>query len=43
MARARPSATGAASRGFTAVIEPDEADGSYIVTFSAILDRAITG
>jgi antitoxin HicB len=43
MARAKPSATGAAIRSFTAVIEPDEADGGYVVTFPAIPDLATQG
>jgi predicted RNase H-like HicB family nuclease len=43
MARARPSATGAAIRSFTAVIEPDETDGGYVVTFPAIPDLATQG
>jgi predicted RNase H-like HicB family nuclease len=43
MARAKPSAPGAAIRSFTAVIEPDEADGDYIVTFPAIPDLAAQG
>ncbi|MDF2780829.1 MAG: HicB like antitoxin of bacterial toxin-antitoxin system [Geminicoccaceae bacterium] len=43
MARAKPSATGAAIRSFTAVIEPDETDGGYLVTFPAIPDLATQG
>jgi predicted RNase H-like HicB family nuclease len=43
MARAKSSATGAAVRSFTAVIEPDEADGGYVVTFPAIPDLATQG
>ena len=43
MARAKRSAPGAAVRSFTAVIEPDEADGGYVVTFPAIPDLATQG
>jgi len=43
MARAKPSAIGAAIRSFTAVIEPDEADGGYVVTFPAIPHLATQG
>ena len=43
MARANSSATGAALRSFTAVIEPDDADGGYVVTFPAIPDLATQG
>jgi predicted RNase H-like HicB family nuclease len=43
MARAKASASGAATRSFTAVIEPDEADGGYVVTFPAIPDLATQG
>jgi antitoxin HicB len=43
MARAKPSATGAAMHTFTAVIEPDEEDGGYVVTFPAIPDLATQG
>ena len=43
MARAKPSATGTAVRSFTAVIEPDEEDGGYVVTFPAIPDLATQG
>jgi predicted RNase H-like HicB family nuclease len=43
MARAKPSEPGSAARTFTAVIEPDEADGGYVVTFPAIPDLATQG
>ena len=43
MARAKPSPAGTAVRSFTAVIEPDEADGGYVVTFPAIPDLATQG
>jgi antitoxin HicB len=43
MARAKPSAAGSTVRSFTAVIEPDEAEGGYIVTFPAIPDLATQG
>ena len=43
MARAKPSATGDTVRSFTAVIEPDEADGGYVVIFPAIPDLATQG
>ena len=43
MARAKRSAIGAAVRSFTAVIEPDEVDGGYVVTFPAIPDLATQG
>ena len=43
MARAKPSAAGAAVRSFTAVIEPDDTDGGYVVTFPAIPDLATQG
>jgi antitoxin HicB len=43
MARAKPSATDAAIHIFTAVIEPDEDDGGYVVTFPAIPDLATQG
>jgi predicted RNase H-like HicB family nuclease len=43
MAHAKPPRTAAAARSFTAVIEPDEADGGYVVTFPAIPDLATQG
>jgi predicted RNase H-like HicB family nuclease len=43
MARAKPSATGSTVRRFTAVIEPDEEDGGYFVTFPAVPDLATQG
>jgi antitoxin HicB len=43
MARAKPSESGSAIHTFTAVIEPDEEDGGYIVTFPAIPDLATQG
>jgi antitoxin HicB len=43
MARAKPSTTSAAVRSFTAVIEPDEEEGGYVVTFPAIPDLATQG
>jgi antitoxin HicB len=43
MARAKPSASGPAIHTFTAVIEPDEEDGGYVVTFPAIPDLATQG
>ncbi len=43
MARAKPSEPGSAVRTFTAVIEPDEEDGGYVVTFPAIPDLATQG
>jgi antitoxin HicB len=43
MARAKPSASGPVIHTFTAVIEPDEEDGGYVVTFPAIPDLATQG
>jgi antitoxin HicB len=43
MARAKRSQSGSAIRTFTAVIEPDEEDGGYVVTFPAIPDLATQG
>jgi antitoxin HicB len=43
MVRAKPSQSGSADLTFTAVIEPDEADGGYVVTFPAIPDLATQG
>jgi antitoxin HicB len=40
MARAKPSETKPTDHTFTAVIEPDEEDGGYVVTFPAIPDLA---
>lgn len=41
MARAKPSKS--QSHTFTAVIEPDEEDGGYVVTFPAIPNLATQG
>ena len=43
MARAKPSESNATVHTFTAVIEPDEEDGGYVVTFPAIPDLATQG
>lgn len=43
MARAKPSDFKSATGTFTAVIEPDEEDGGYVVTFPAIPDLATQG
>jgi antitoxin HicB len=43
MARAKRSELGSAIHTFVAVIEPDEEDGGYIVTFPAIPDLATQG
>ena len=43
MARAKASAADPAIHTFTAVIEPDEEDGGYVVTFLAIPDLATQG
>jgi predicted RNase H-like HicB family nuclease len=43
MARAKASASEPAVRTFTAVIEPDQEEGGYIVTFPAIPDLATQG
>ena len=43
MARAKPSQSGSAIHTFTAVIEPDEEDGGYVVTFPGIPDLATQG
>jgi antitoxin HicB len=43
MARAKPSESRPAVHTFTAVIEPDEEDGGYVVTFPAIPDLATQG
>jgi antitoxin HicB len=43
MVRAKPSASGPVIHTFTAVIEPDEEDGGYVVTFPAIPDLATQG
>jgi predicted RNase H-like HicB family nuclease len=43
MARAKPSASGPVIHTFTAVIEPDEEDGGYVVTFPAVPDLATQG
>jgi antitoxin HicB len=43
MARAKRAPTAAAVRSFRAVIEPDEVDGGYVVTFPAIPDLATQG
>jgi predicted RNase H-like HicB family nuclease len=40
MAHAKPSEPEATLQTFTAVIEPDEEDGGYVVTFPAIPDLA---
>jgi antitoxin HicB len=40
MARAKPSKPASAMQTFTAVIEPDEEEGGYFVTFPAIPDLA---
>lgn len=40
MARAKPSSSESVTRTFTAVIEPDEEEGGYVVTFPAIPDLA---
>ena len=43
MARAKPLQSGSPTYTFTAVIEPDEEDGGYVVTFPAIPDLATQG
>jgi antitoxin HicB len=43
MARAKASTSEPATRTFTAVIEPDEEEGGYIVTFPAIPELATQG
>ena len=43
MARAKRAGPGSTVRTFTAVIEPDEEDGGYVVTFPAIPDLATQG
>ena len=43
MARAKASASKPAAFAFTAVIEPDEEEGGYVVTFPAIPDLATQG
>lgn len=43
MARAKTSESGSAIHTFTAVIEPDEEEGGYVVTFPAIPDLATQG
>jgi predicted RNase H-like HicB family nuclease len=43
MARAKPSASESGTRTFIAVIEPDEEEGGYVVTFPAIPDLATQG
>ena len=43
MARATRSEFGSAIHTFTAVIEPDQEDGGYVVTFPAIPDLATQG
>jgi len=43
MARAKASASGAVLHTFTAIIEPDEEEGGYVVTFPAIPDLATQG
>jgi antitoxin HicB len=43
MARVRPSESDATAHTFTAVIEPDEEDGGYVVTFPAVPDLATQG
>ena len=43
MARAKASAAETAIRTFTAVIEPDEEEGGYVVMFPAIPDLATQG
>lgn len=43
MAHAKPSATGAAIRSFTAVMEPDDDDGGHVVTSPGVPDLATRG
>jgi predicted RNase H-like HicB family nuclease len=43
MARVKTSSSEPATHTFTAVIEPDEEDGGYVVTFPAIPDLATQG
>jgi antitoxin HicB len=43
MARAKASASEPTIRTFTAVIEPDEEEGGYVVTFPGIPDLATQG
>jgi len=43
MAHAKSSGSKSATATFTAVIEPDEEDGGYVVTFPAIPDLATQG
>jgi antitoxin HicB len=43
MARAKASRPGSPIHTFTAVIEPDENDGGYVVTFPVIPDLATQG
>jgi antitoxin HicB len=43
MACAKTSASEPATRTFTAIIEPDEEEGGYVVTFPAIPDLATQG
>ena len=43
MARAKASSSKPVTHTFTAVIEPDEEEGGYVVTFPAIPDLATQG
>jgi predicted RNase H-like HicB family nuclease len=43
MARAKPTAAGPAIRTFTAIIEPAEEEGGFVVTFPDIPDLATQG
>jgi antitoxin HicB len=43
MARAKATPPSSTVRTFTAVIEPDEEEGGYVVTFPAIPDLATQG
>jgi antitoxin HicB len=43
MARAKASASEPTVHTFTAVIEPDEEEGGYVVTFPAVPDLATQG